>query len=376
MENPSRLLRLDETLLDLPGLNVPMTSDLAGEQIGGWRQYTHSATTSAWLAQHFYLHWKYSADRRFLEARAYPYLRDAAVFIEAVTALKRTGGFRSLPLSASPEINDNTPGAWFDSITNFDLALIRWLLAASAELAGELKQPADAGRWRKVLSEMPEFEYGEDGRLLVAKNYPLPASHRHFSHLMAIHPLGLIDWSGGEPARRTIRASLAELRAKGSDWWCGYSFSWLGNLAARARDAAAAEKALEIFSTAFTLRNSFHCNGDQSGKGYSKFTYRPFTLEGNFAAASGVQEMLLQSHTGSSKSSRRPGWLEGRVLHLAPRPGRLSDFGRAPRWRRDPVGGCLGKGRNAAPGLPVQWQAAFDPHVAGAAPDSRERPVA
>lgn len=27
-------------------------------------------------------------------------------------------------------------------------------------------------------------------------------------------------------------------------------------------------------------------------------TYRPFTLEGNFAFAAGVQEMLLQSHTG------------------------------------------------------------------------------
>ncbi len=282
----------------LPGLNVPMTSDLAGEQIGGWRQYTHSATTSAWLAQHFYLHWKYSADRRFLEERAYPYLRDAAVFIEAVTALKRTGGWRGLPLSASPEINDNRPSAWFDTITNFDLALIRWLLGASAELAGELKLPAEAGSWRKVLAEMPEFEVGADGRLLIAKNYPLPASHRHFSHLMAIHPLGLIDWSGGGPARRTMRASLAELRAKGSDAWCGYSFSWLGSLAARARDGAAAEKALEIFSTAFTLRNSFHCNGDQSGKGYSKFTYRPFTLEGNFAAAAGVQEMLLQSHSG------------------------------------------------------------------------------
>jgi len=55
---------------------------------------------------------------------------------------------------------------------------------------------------------------------------------------------------------------------------------------------------LEIFATAFTLRNSFHCNGDQSGKGHSKFRYRPFTLEGNFAAAAGVQEMLLQSHRG------------------------------------------------------------------------------
>jgi alpha-L-fucosidase 2 len=27
-------------------------------------------------------------------------------------------------------------------------------------------------------------------------------------------------------------------------------------------------------------------------------TYRPFTLEGNFAFAAGVQEMLIQSHTG------------------------------------------------------------------------------
>lgn len=46
------------------------------------------------------------------------------------------------------------------------------------------------------------------------------------------------------------------------------------------------------------MRNSFHCIGDQSGKGYSKNTRRPFTLEANFAAAAGLQEMLLQSHTG------------------------------------------------------------------------------
>ncbi|MCK5279853.1 MAG: hypothetical protein KAK04_14965, partial [Cyclobacteriaceae bacterium] len=43
---------------------------------------------------------------------------------------------------------------------------------------------------------------------------------------------------------------------------------------------------------------SFHVNGDQSGKGYSGMTYRPFTLEGNFAFASGINEMLIQSHTG------------------------------------------------------------------------------
>lgn len=116
---------------------------------------------------------------------------------------------------------------------------------------------------------------------------------------MAIHPFGLIDRAGGGVDQEIIRDSLAHLEELGTDWWTGYSFSWLANLRARNREGEAAERALEIFSQAFTLRNSFHCNGDQSGKGFSKYTYRPFTLEGNFAAAAGIQEMLLQSHGDS-----------------------------------------------------------------------------
>lgn len=283
---------------DLPGMCVPMTADINNNQMGGWRQYTHSSTTTAWLAHHFYLHWKYSADRNFLKERAYPYLRDASVFIEALTAKKGADGFRTIPLSASPEINDNRPDAWFKIWTNFDLALVRWLLGATAELADEQSLAEDAQHWRQVLSEMPGFSFSKEGELLVARDYPLKESHRHFSHLMAIHPLGLIDLMDGADAQKTISATLAGLDNLGTSRWCGYSFSWLGNVAARARDGKKAEQALETFATAFTLRNSFHCNGDQSGKGYSKFTYRPFTLEGNFAEAAGIQEMLMQSHRG------------------------------------------------------------------------------
>jgi alpha-L-fucosidase 2 len=286
---------------ELPGLNVPMTADLNGRQIGGWRQYTHSATTSAWLAHHFYLHWRYSQDRDFLKERAYPYLRDTAVFLEAFTTRRDTSGKRTHPLSSSPEINDNKPSAWFDTITNYDLALDRWVFEKAAELARELALREDETRWRTVLSEFPDFALAEDGTLLIATGYPLKSSHRHFSHLMAIHPLGLIDWEQGGAAQRIIRASLADLRKNGTDAWCGYSYSWLANMAARARDGAAAERALEIFASAFCLRNSFHVNGDQSGKGYSKFTYRPFTLEGNFAVPAGLNEMLLQSHSGTMR---------------------------------------------------------------------------
>jgi hypothetical protein len=133
---------------------------------------------------------------------------------------------------------------------------------------------------------------------MFARTLPYNQSHRHFSHLMAIQPLGLIKWEDGERAQTIIRETIAELDRVGPSQWCGYSYAWLANLKAWARDGEGARTALEIFAKAFCSVNSFHLNGDQTGKGYSSFRYRPFTLEGNFAYASGLQEMLLQSHAG------------------------------------------------------------------------------
>ncbi|MDH4197094.1 MAG: glycoside hydrolase family 95 protein [Candidatus Aminicenantes bacterium] len=287
-----------KTFFGTAGLNFPGVSTLEGKPMGGWIQYSLGPTVSAWLAHHFYLHWAFSRDRLFLGDRAYPWLRSVAVFLDQLSE-RGPGGKRKLPLSSSPEINDNRVEAWFNETTNYDLALIRWLYGATAELAGELGLKNEQQKWKKALSEWPELALAEDdGRLLVAPGYPLRESHRHFSHLMAIHPLGLLSMDGGEADRRTIRASLAELDRLGPDWWCGYSYSWLGNMAAWAGDGEKAAKALRTFAACFCLPNSFHVNGDQCRAGHSKFTYRPFTLEGNFAFASAIQEMLLQSQTG------------------------------------------------------------------------------
>jgi alpha-L-fucosidase 2 len=162
---------------ELPGLNVPMTADLNGRQIGGWVQYTHSPTTAAWLAHHFYLHWRYSRDTQFLRTRAYPYVAEAAEFLEAFTRERDARGRRTVPLSASPEINDNKPSAWFDSITNYDLALARWLFGAAAELAGELGMKEEAGalarRARRVSRIRAErFGRARGGRGLSAAGLP------------------------------------------------------------------------------------------------------------------------------------------------------------------------------------------------------------
>jgi hypothetical protein len=280
------------------GLAVPGVTTLKGEPMAGWIQYSLGVTVSAWLSQHFYLHWKYSQDRDFLQQRAYPYLAEVAKFLDEIS-VRDTDGRRKLPISASPEIYDNSLQAWFATTTNYDLALIRFVYTAAAELAKELGLSGEAVRWEQICSEWPSFDLDTDHSLTFAKGFPYNESHRHFSNLMAIHPLGLIDWANGEEERQIIRATIANLDKYGQDYWCGFSYSWLGNLKARAMDGEGAAEALRIFAEHFCLRNTFHANGDQTKSGYSQFTYRPFTLEGNMAFAAGIHEMLIQSHTGT-----------------------------------------------------------------------------
>ena len=112
---------------------------------------------------------------------------------------------------------------------------------------------------------------------------------------MGIYPLNLLDIEN-EKDKVVIKNSLRQIEKKGTRAWCGYSFSWMANLYARAEEGDSAARMLQIFATNFCSINSFHLNGDQKGGQYSNFTYRPFTLEGNFAFAKGIQEMLLQSH--------------------------------------------------------------------------------
>ena len=278
------------------GLNVPGVTTLEGKEMGGWIQYSCSPTVGGWLGHHFYQEWRYSRDQTFLKERAYPWISSFARFIENIS-VKDSNGKRKLPLSSSPEINDNNITAWFTQTTNYDLAIIRWTYLKAMELANELHLMDEATHWKQQLTQWPELSKDSGGGLTVAPGVALPESHRHFSHLMGVHPLSLLHYSNPGD-QKIIDASLSLLEKTGTKNWVGYTFSWLANMYARIGQGEKAADALHKFATCFTLANSFHANGDQCEGKLSHYRYRPFTLEGNFAFASAVQEMLLQSEGG------------------------------------------------------------------------------
>jgi alpha-L-fucosidase 2 len=296
-QNKENYKRYTQLYFGVDGLNVPGVTTLEGTEMGGWIQYALSPTVSSWLSHHYYLQWRYSMDKEFLKNRAYPWIAAAATYLENLTVINKNG-FRKLPISSSPEINGNSLDAWFNDNTNYDLALMKFNFKAAKELALELGLKKMAAHWDSILMQLPPFSISENNALNLAPGVPYATSHRHFSHLLSIHPLGLIKAENGTNEKNIIQNSLHQLDSIGPSGWCGYSYAWLSNMKARAKDGDGAAKALQIFAKAFCSVNSFHVNGDQTKSGYSGMTYRPFTLEGNFAFAAGVQEMLMQSHAG------------------------------------------------------------------------------
>jgi hypothetical protein len=296
-QNKANYLRYTKMYFNHNGLAVPGVTTLNGTEMGGWIQYSLSPTVSSWLAQHYYLQWRYSMDKAFLKSKAYPWLKQTAIFLENIT-VPDDQGHRKLKISSSPEINDNDLSAWFSQNTNYDLALMKFTFKTAAELAGELGLKKEATHWSAIFKEFDDYSLTANKELMISPSLAYQQSHRHFSHMMAIHPLGLIKWEDGPRAQSIIKNTIGLLDSIGPAYWCGYSYAWLANMKARAKDGNGAAKDLQIFARAFCSVNSFHLNGDQTKSGLSKFQYRPFTLEGNFAFAAGLQEMLLQSYAG------------------------------------------------------------------------------
>ncbi len=269
---------------------------------GGERIYGYSAVqmwpgNAAWLTHHYWLHFLYSQDKTFLRERALPMMRLA---FETYANLLEPGkdGKLHVPLSNSPEWGEGGFRAFVKDPT-CDLALIRYLGRAILHAGTVLGEDDEiAPRVREVLDKLVDYPTAGH-RLMIAAGVELEHSHRHHSHLMGIHPLGVTNIDGGQQERARIQASLAQIRLKGTGEWTGWAFPWMSLIASRARQGNMAWQMLDMYANAFIKANTFHVNGDPRIFGISRFTYEPMTLEAGFAASAAVMEMLIQSVGGT-----------------------------------------------------------------------------
>lgn len=275
------------------GLLLPSCSTLDGKAMGGWAQYSLSPTMTIWAAQSFDEYYLYTGDEKFLKNRAYPFFKKVGQAIKGL--LTEKNGKLYLPVSSSPEIFDNARKAYLEPNSNFDLSLLIYLFKTLKRYAEQLGENAE--EYEEILEKLDDLAIDDSGVVMLDKTQYLPESHRHFSHVMCLYPLHLINYDTDEH-KKIYENTIKNLEILGTGYWVGFSFPMSAQIYAMAKNGNAAAERLGQFCKGFVAENGFHLNGDFKHYGYTQWHYRPFTLESLFGFADALHEMLLQDHQG------------------------------------------------------------------------------
>jgi alpha-L-fucosidase 2 len=238
----------------------------------------HEMGNLPWTLYYYWQYSRYQMDDRILRDRVYPLLSLAIGNYLAYVQKGEDGHFH-LPKTHSPELA-TVPDA------SYDLALLRWglqTLIASAEHL-KIRDPL-LPRWRDVLTNLTPLPRDSTG-LLVGKDRPWKESHRHYSHLLAIYPLGLITPTTPDE-RALIETSLRTWEGP-SQLFRGYSYT--GGAAMHAMlghgDEALRRMNLYLDAPRYMEPNTFYA---ESGP----------VIETPLAAAATLQELVLQDWGGA-----------------------------------------------------------------------------
>ncbi len=267
-------------------------------------------TGGAWLCHHLWEHYLFTEDKEFLARRAYPALKEAALFfVDSLVRDPKTGWLVTNP-SISPEQDPLCVGPTMDN------QLIRALLSYTIETAGILGIDGDfAKQLGEVRRQVPPDQIGKYGQLqewLEDRDEP-NNKHRHMSPLWGLYP----GWEITPANPKLFQAAKVLLTWRG-DGNTGWSFAWRIPLWARVHDGDFAFRQLDLQIARRTFPNLF----DKCG---------PFQVDGTFGATGGIAELLLQSHQRLGADSKThqiellpalpTNWPKGSVTGLCARGG-------------------------------------------------------
>ena len=272
----------------------------------------------AWLSIHIWEHYLFNGNKEFLE-KYYPIMRDAAVFV--MDYLIKDGDCLVMCPSLSPENTYILPNGEKGVVckgATMDNEIIRELLTDCIEAEKALfadgkavKEETISERALKVLERIPEIKIGKYGTIMEwNEDYEeAEPGHRHISQLFALYPAAQINETTPElfeAAKKTI-----ERRLSFGGGHSGWSRAWIINMYARLGMGNEALENLHTLIEKQMLPNLFD-------------NHPPFQIDGNFGAAAGIAEMLVQSINGEVKilPALPEKWKKGRVEGLKLKGGK------------------------------------------------------